>query len=150
MVYIVSSGQLELHSKILSEESTDRLGTLQTKACRTRLAFPHFPVLSCYCLCLSVYIPFHFNLCDVIVCLGHYWYFIAGFPASIIFFCFYCFDTGSHYVSLAVLELTMCRPHWSITQQSTCLCLPSDGIMPCFLVFLTSFWYDQTGFIRNN
>ncbi|EDL34148.1 mCG1042069 [Mus musculus] len=47
-----------------------------------------------------------------------------------LFFLFLFFETGSHYVALAVLELTisLCRLGWPRTQKSTCLCLPNAGI----------------------
>ena len=45
---------------------------------------------------------------------------------QIFFVCFY--ETGSHYVGLAVLELTMQTRLASNSLRSACLCLPSAGI----------------------
>jgi hypothetical protein len=42
-------------------------------------------------------------------------------------FLFILFETGSHYVALAVLKLAMQTRLDLNTQRSTCLCLPSAG-----------------------
>jgi hypothetical protein len=64
-----------------------------------------------------------FSKCFSLVCYFHSYLFVY-----IYLFCFgfWFLETGFLCVALDVLEL--CRPGWSRTQKSTCLCLPSAGI----------------------
>lgn len=46
-----------------------------------------------------------------------------------------CFETGSHYVSLACLELTVQTKLALASQRSTCLCLWLLGLKVCTTMY---------------